>query len=237
MSEAPTPPTGTQHRDDADDCCASVADPRIARHFDGDMVRHRGAGTLPEMVHTSRKLLELLSDVTALRPSVLELGAGSGALSVALLERGASRTDAVDLSPASVELARQRAEAAGVADRAAFSVGDGSVAALEPHDWVVLDRVICCYEHVDRLLANALGAARQRLAMSVPLSTGWRSVITKAIVTVENATNRLRGRPCPGFVHSVPMIERRLAAAGFSRVSVARVELWHVAVYERSSAT
>jgi magnesium-protoporphyrin O-methyltransferase len=107
---------------------------------------------------------------------------------------------------------------------------------LEPHDWVVLDRVICCYAHLDQLLANAIGAARQRFVMSVPLSTGWRSLITKAIVTVENATNVLRGRPCPGYVHSVPLIERRLAGAGFRRLRQRRVGLWHVAVYEKVAA-
>ncbi len=191
---------------------------------------------MPPLVATSAGILELLPDVGELRPSVLELGAGSGALSVELLRRGAARIDGVDLSSASVETAMSRADEAGVGDRASFSVGDGSVVELEPHDWVVLDRVICCYAHLDRLLTNAIDAARQRFVMSVPLSTGWRSLITKAIVTVENATNVLRGRPCPGYVHSVPLIERRLTGAGFRRLRQRRVGLWHVAVYEKVAA-
>ena len=89
------------------DCCAIDADPRIARHFDHRMRSAAVAGELPEMVAVSRRLLELLSDVGDLRPTVLELGAGSGALSVALLERGAAAVDGVDLSPESVVTARR----------------------------------------------------------------------------------------------------------------------------------
>jgi SAM-dependent methyltransferase len=216
-----------------DDCCTVEVDPRIARHFDGDMRRHAEAGTLPSMARTSGRLLELLSDVGELRPTVLELGAGSGALSVALVERGAARADGVDLSPRSVAAAQRRAERAAVANRAHFEVGDGAQVELERHDWVVLDRVICCYAHLDQLLANSIAAAERRFVMSLPLSTGWRGLIAKSVVLLENATNRLRRRPCPGYVHPVPMIERRLDAAGFRMLRFKRVGLWHTAVYER----
>ncbi len=219
-----------------EDCCAIDADPRIARHFDKQMRQHEEAGAFPPLASTSESLLDLLADVGQLRPTILELGSGSGGLSVELLRRGASRTDGVDLSAGSVETARRRADEAGVAERASFQNGDGSVATLEGHDWVVLDRVICCYANVDRLLANAIGAAHQRIAIAVPLSSGWRSWITRAFIVIENATNLLRGRPCPGFVHSVPMIEERLADAGFRVLRTARVGLWHTAVYEKTAA-
>ena len=217
------------------DCCP--ADPRIARHFDEGMSLHIAAGTFPPLAATSSALLELLSDVGDLRPTILEVGSGSGGLIVELLRNGAVQADGVDLSPGSVETARRRADEAELGERATFRVGDGSAAVLEAHDWVVLDRVICCYAHVDRLLANAMRAARRRVIISVPLSTGWRSLIIKAIWFMENKTNRLRGRPCPGYVHPVPMIERRLADAGFRRLRHARVGLWHAAVYERGATS
>jgi hypothetical protein len=34
-------------------------------------------------------------------------------------------------------------------ERAEFKVGDAAVTEVEPHDWVVLDKVICCYPHME----------------------------------------------------------------------------------------
>jgi magnesium-protoporphyrin O-methyltransferase len=217
---------------EATDCCRPP-DPRIARHFDRRMREAAAAGAMPEMVDVSRGLLGLLDDVAHERPTLLELGSGSGALTVALLERGAARADGVDLSAESVATARRRADGAGVGSRASFRVGDGAQVALEPHDWVVLDRVICCYAHVDRLLANSIGAAAQRYAFSVPHVRGWRGLLNRLQFGAENATNRLRGRPCPGYLHDIGMIERHLGAAGFRRLRHRTVGRWYAAVFER----
>ena len=93
---------------------------------------------------------------------------GTGGVSVALLEMGASRVKGVDLSPASVDLARRRAAAAGFAEQATFEVGQGAAVRDERHDWVILDRVLCCDGHPDRMLDAVVGAAQQRVALSVP---------------------------------------------------------------------
>jgi SAM-dependent methyltransferase len=218
-----------------DDCC--VPDPRIATHFDQRVRDQSADGALPEMVAVSHELLGLLADVSERRPTVLELGSGSGALSVALLERGAAAADGIDLSPQSVATARRRAEAAGVAERATFAVGDAAQAQVARHDWVVIDRVFCCYAHVDALLANAIGAAGQRIAFSLPESRGWRGLVTRFFVLFENATDRFRPRPCPNFIHDIRMIQSRLAAAGFKREREASVGMWHLAVWDRPAAS
>jgi SAM-dependent methyltransferase len=215
------------------DCCTPV-DPRIARHFDQRMRTAAADGALPQMVDISLALLELLADAGEVRPTLLELGCGSGAMTVKLLERGALRADGVDLSAESLAVASQRAELAGVSERVSFQVGDGAQVQLKPHDWVVLDRVICCYSGFDRLLANSIAAAERRYAFSVPHVRGWRGLANRLIFGAENATNRLRGRPCPGYLHSIAAIERRLADAGFRRLRTRTVGLWYAAVFERS---
>lgn len=216
------------------DCC-SPADPRIARHFDERMRDIAAAGELPQMVDISRGLLELLDDVAQVMPTLLELGSGSGAMTVALLEGGAARADGVDLSAESLAIARRRADEAGVGPRATFTVGDGAQVPLDPHDWVVIDRVICCYADVDRLLANSIGAAVHRYAFSVPHVSGWRGFVNRLEFGFDSACNRLRGRPCPGYLHDIGMIERRLAGAGFRRLRHRTVGRWYAAVFERGA--
>lgn len=227
-------PPDSQLQPRTEHCCA--VDPRIARHFDTRMRELAVAGELPEMVEVSVRLLELLADVGELRPTVLELGCGSGALTVALLEQGAVAATGIDLSPESVATARRRAEEARVADRASFEVGDGAAARLAPHDWVILDRVICCYAHVDQLFGSALAAARTRIAFTVPESRGWRGLVSRLIILAENITRPLRAVSCPGYVHDVTRLEARLAAAGFANLHSGRVGRWHVAVWDRPAA-
>ena len=169
-------------------------------------------------------------------PSVLELGCGSGALTVALIEDGAAHGDGVDLSPDMVAAAQRRAAEAGVGERVSFNVGDGALVEHQAHDWVVMDRVICCYPNADRLLANAIAAARERVAFSAPIWRGWRGWINKVGWAIENIPARLRGNACPTFVHDIGRLERLLAAAGFERRATDHLGLWYAAVWQRTAA-
>jgi len=164
---------------------------------------------------------------------VLELGCGRGGLLVQLVQAGAMRATGVDLSPASIDAAGKRFEQAGLSERASLSVGDAARVPLEPHDWVILDRVICCYPDVERLVANTLPAARHLYAFTVPTSRGWRGVVARLDEWFENGWNQLRGQPCPGYVHDLDLIEKRLATAGFRPRHRDRQRLWHIAIYER----
>jgi len=214
------------------DCCGPAVDPRVARRFDRSWSEWDDADGFPEMVDVSAELLDLLRDAPLVRPSVLEIGSGTGGVSVALLEMGASRVKGVDLSPASVELARRRAAAAGFEEQATFEVGQGAAVRDERPDWVVLDRVLCCDGHPDRMLDAVIGAAQHRVALSVPESRGWRGMLNRPMWAAEYAWDLLTGG-CRGYVHDLRQIERRLATAGFRPTAAARVGLWHVGVYDR----
>lgn len=213
------------------DCC-TPPDPRIARQFDEKYAGWTDEDGFPEMVDVSGAILDLVRDATLRRPSVLELGCGTGALGVAILEMGASRLTGVDLSPGSIGLARRRAAAGGFGEVAAFNVGNAADAAADAHDWVVLDRIICCYGDVERLLDRAMALARDRIALSVPESRGWRGVVNRPLWAAEYLWDRWQGG-CRGYVHDLRRIERRLAAAGFAPAGSRRIGLWHIGVYDR----
>jgi SAM-dependent methyltransferase len=224
-------------RPDCPGCCPRPsADPRIARQFDERYEGWTPEEGFPELVDVSGAILDLLRDTPLRRPSVLELGCGTAALGVALLEMGALRLTGVDLSPASIDLARQRADAAGFTDSTSFEVGNAVATAAEPHDWVILDRAICCYGDADGLVARAIDLARERIAISVPESRGWRGLVNRPLWLAEFAWDRWQGG-CRGYVHDLRRIERNLAAAGFRPAGSDRIGLWHIGFYDRPNVS
>jgi magnesium-protoporphyrin O-methyltransferase len=215
--------------------CACPTDSRIARHFDAKVAERLARGQDAVLVPVSERLRDALLSVGPAGRTLLELGCGRGGLLLALTQAGAASGTGVDLSAASIDAARNRFAQAQLSDRVRLSVGDAARIPLEPQDWVILDRVMCCYPDIERLLANTLPAARRLYAFTVPSSRGWRGVIARLEEWLENAWNSLRGRPCPGYVHDLDLIESRLANAGFRLRQRDHRRLWHIAIYERST--
>jgi len=228
------------------DCCRSgpvegreAGQGRIARHFDRQVVQsHTDPFDLPEPVPISARLLDLLGDVADIRPSVLDLGCGDGAGAIRLLQTGAGSVNGLDLSPASIEIAQRRAVSAGLGtERVRFAVADVASVSLQPHDWVLLDRVICCYGDADRLVGNALTAALRRFVFSVPASRGWRGVLNAIGWGIENLWKAIVNPDrCRGYVHDVKSIEQHLEAAGFRKLRTGHRGLWYAAVFERGTS-
>ena len=226
-------PRGVAPRPESPDCCPRPsADPRIARQFDARYDGWTPDEGFPELVDVSGAILDLVRDTALRRPSVLDLGCGTAALGVALLEMGASRLTGVDLSPGSIDLARQRADDAGFGHMSAFEIGNAAETQVEPHDWVVLDRVICCYGDADGLVGRAIDLAGERIAISVPESRGWRGLVNRPLWLAEFAWDRWQGG-CRGYVHDLRRIERRLSEAGFAPAGRDRIGLWHIGLYDR----
>ena len=214
-------------------CCECGANAGIARHFDAKVRESLAACQAPGLVAVSERLRDALLAAGPTGKTVLELGCGRGGLLRQLLDAGAASATGLDLSEASIEDARRRFAEAGLADRVRLRVGDAAYAPVKSHDWVILDRVICCYPDVERLLANSIPAARQLYAFTVPPSRGWRGRLARILWGAERVLDRLRRDSCRGYVHDVGLVERRLRDAGFRLRHQENHRLWHVAVYER----
>jgi len=217
-----------------DCCCPTDADARIARYFDRRNERRRSGKEKYEVGNVTRRLLELLVERGPAGHSVLEGGCGPGALLVGLLEAGAAAGTGIDLSPEAIEYARERAAAAGVTDRIEFKVGDAATVEVPAHDWVVLDKVICCYPHVEALLARTTAEAKGVFAFAVPISWGWRGAVIKVFLAIEGGFNRMIRRACSAYAHDIRSIEARLQSAGFSNEVSENVGMWHIGVFARS---
>ncbi len=152
-----------------------------------------------------------------------------------MAQRGARQVTGIDVSPASIEIALRRVANAGL-DRTqiSFEVADAASAELQTHDWVTLDRVICCYRDAEGLLANAVNAAGSRLAFAVPESRGLRGLLNTVAWGAENAWKTIvRRQSCPGYVHDVSAIEQVLNDAGIRITQYSHRGLWYAAVFDR----
>lgn len=216
-------------------CCAPYEE-AATRQFDRQRVaaelrRYRAKGP----GRTARLLADGLSEVGRLAGTVLDVGAGIGGLTFALLERGAVGAVAVDASSSYVEAAREEAVRQGRAGAVRFVHADFVAAApeLAPAAIVTLDRVVCCYPAYDRLLDAALALAERSLALSYPRDAS----AVRLGNWLENALRRARGSPFRTFVHPAGAMERRIEAAGFVRRARRTTWVWAADVYTRSAAS
>jgi len=166
--------------------------------------------------------------------TVLDVGAGVGALGFELLAAGAERVTAVEAAPAYVAAAREEARRRNVADRIDLVHGDFvSVAeTVLPADVVTMDRVVCCYPAYRPFLEAALQRSRRLFAFSYPRDRWY----VRAAVAMQNLQRALRRNPFRGFVHSAREMEALLEDHGFLRIERHEALKWSADLYVRADA-
>lgn len=164
--------------------------------------------------------------------SVLEIGGGVGDLQIELLKRGAERSVNVELSGGYEEAARRLMEAEGFGGRMERHLGDfvEQQDLVETADIVVLNRVICCYPWMERMMDAAVGKTGSLLALAVPEDRR----LAHLFVGVGNFVNSVRGCGFRAYVHPVSAIEAKAAASGLWPVYTDAGPVWHGMVFERS---
>lgn len=207
-------------------CCNTKSYERMfgAKQARLDAKRYRTRGVRG----TSRDLVELAGDVSG--ASILEVGGGVGAIEIELLAAGAERATDVELSGEYEEEALKLLAERGLSDRVERRVGDFVVEPGEPHDVVVMHRVVCCYPDVDALVGAAAASAKRRMLLTYPQERWW----TRAGIQAINFFMRLNGSDFRAFVHPVA---RMSAAAGEHGLELVerrpRGWFWESAAYVR----
>lgn len=207
--------------------CAATQRQFTAAVAERDLTLYRRRGPDP----TTRLLRDAIMGAGS-EGSVLDVGAGIGALSLELLAAGASRATAVEAASAYVAAAREEAGRRNVSDRFELHHGDFVSLAedLAPADVVVMDRVVCCYPACQPLLETALRHSRRLFALSYPRDRWY----VRAVVTLQNRARGLFRNPFRTFVHSAPMMEALIARHGFARMQRRQTMVWSVDLYVRT---
>jgi 2-polyprenyl-3-methyl-5-hydroxy-6-metoxy-1,4-benzoquinol methylase len=163
--------------------------------------------------------------------TVLDIGAGVGAVHLELLKAGAAHATDVDGSPAYVEVARGEAARLGVADRVSHVTGDFVELAgqIEPADVVALDRVVCCYPDMRALVRLSAERTRRRYGLVYPRDAWW----IRAGTGLANGLARLFRRRTRIWIHRTRDVESIVAEAGLAPAFRRQGIFWQVAVFER----
>jgi 2-polyprenyl-3-methyl-5-hydroxy-6-metoxy-1,4-benzoquinol methylase len=210
-----------RHCEDASD----LFNKRAARR---DLRRYRSRGPSG----TTRLLLDALLAQRGSDQTLLDVGGGVGAIPHEFLGAGFSWAVQVDASPAYLAASEQEAERRGLRGRIEYHKGDfvelaSRVAAA---DVVTLDRVICCYPDVERLVTSSAAKAQHLYGLVFPRER----IITRAGTSLANTWFRLRGSAFRTYLHPTEQVENILYRCGFRRTSFAHSFLWQVATYARA---
>ena len=198
------------------------------RHATRQLKHYRRRG--PEA--TTRMLLDALRTEGVRDASILDVGAGIGIVHHELLAEGARSAVHIDAARPQMRAAREEAARRGHTDRVTFVDGDFVSLAdgIPPADIVTLDRVICCYPEMERLVAASASKAKRLYGAVFPRER-WA---VKAMSTLGNLMWRIRGNPFRSYIHSTTAIDAAVRRQGFTLRSAAETLVWRVALYVRS---
>jgi len=192
-----------------------------------DLVRWRSG----KLNRATRELIEVVRREGVAGARVLDIGAGVGAVHVALLEAGAATGVDVDASREYLAVARAEAERRGLQDRIEHRYGDVVELAgeLPPADIVTMDSVICCYPYLEPLLAAASRSGPRLVGITYPRDVWWM----RAFMRLYNFVHAVRRSPARYFIHRHVQVERWMAASQYENIHEGGIRYWRVVLYRR----
>jgi len=184
---------------------------------------------------TTRMLIEALERL-AQGPRIegmklLDIGGGVGAIEHELLRAGLESATGVDASAAYVKAAQEEAVRQGHADKVSYYHANFVEIApqIPPADIVTLDRVLCCYHDMPRLVGLSVAKAGKLYGLVYPRDT-W---LLRAGIFTANLFLRLARNPFRGYIHPMRAVDALVRRNGLRRRFYRTTAIWQVVVYSR----
>ncbi len=210
-------------------CCEITDNAFSSEEARSELKRYRRKGP----ANQTKLILSAIHSLGLKNADLLDIGGGIGVIHHELLGEVAAKAIHVDASSAYLNEARKEASQRGHSDVVHFIHADFTDVAsdLPPVDVVTLDRVVCCYPDFRRLLTAAAEHSELAIAMTYPRETWY----LRLALQVLNFVQRLRRDPLRVFLHPVSEMDALLEQKGFKRVTLHRLFVWEMAMYQRSA--
>ena len=147
--------------------------------------------------------------------TVLDIGCGSGPYVVEAAKRGAERIVGLDMAESMLDLARQRVDAAGVANKCEFISGTFPKSLpVETFDYSITMGVMDYIADPLQFLTALAKVVQGRCVLSFPSVHWFRTPLRKW---------RYRLKQCPVYFYKPADIEKMGRAVGFSKVHICKM--------------
>lgn len=168
--------------------------------------RKKGPSKTTQMMLSTLKTNEIAGSV------LLDIGGGIGSIQHELLKAGIREATGVDAASAYLEAAKEEAERLGHIGRLRLIHGDFvDIADTIPDaDIVTLDRVICCYPDMEKLVQLSLARSKKWYALVFP-----RDVLAMKIFRlITNFIFRVRRSPFRLYIHPTAQVRGLVESSG-----------------------
>ncbi len=181
----------------------------------------------------TKKIIELISQYELKDSTLLDIGGGVGAIQWHFLKNGASETTDVDASGGYIEVASAFGTDNNWQDRTKYLHGDFNdlYGEVSEHDFVTLDKVICCYPDYEVLLGNAISKSNKVIALSFPIG----GIISRFLSEIAAIYMKVTNNPFRTYIHPPGQVHQFIESKGFRLVGGTIAFPWHVKMYERIS--
>jgi magnesium-protoporphyrin O-methyltransferase len=165
--------------------------------------------------------------------AILEIGCGVGALHLSLLKAGATKAVGIDMSEKMIDAAQKLSKEMDLARRTQYVRGDfvAMHEAAPVSDVAILDKVICCYENVQELIAHSTAKAKRLYAVSYPRQH-W---FAKSVFHFAAAAATLFRWKFHPYYHQPALIQGAIADRGFEKNYERQTLMWVIQVFQRRS--
>ena len=163
--------------------------------------------------------------------TLLDIGGGVGAVQHELIDAGVQQVTSVDASTAYLTAAKVEAQRRGLADHVSYHHGNfvDLASDIAPADIVTLDRVICCYHDMEKLVGLSAARSRKLYGLVYPRDAWW----VKLGLAFENFFFWLRRNHYRTYAHPTKAVEDIVKSNGLKRRSYRQTLVWQVVVYSR----